>query len=199
MRQRALLVVAAVVVCVLGTGMGGCSSAPGVAAAAGGSAAAASASGAPASAETASTAAVPPVAAVPAAAMPRGARSAMPSASAMPRGDGPATLRASATPGGAGTATPSNAATAAPASAASTAPPDAPSKPLNRALIAQGYRPTIYRGQQLYCRYEKLTGSQFTHKVCLTEQDAALQERLAQDEMNRRKLQGKCLPPQCNN
>jgi hypothetical protein len=140
MRERALLVVAAVVACVMGAVMGtfmvACSSAPRVAAPAG-----ASGAEAPASAS----------------------------------------------------------ATASPASAASTAPPDASSKPLNHALIAQGYRPTIYRGQQLYCRYEKLTGSQFTHKVCLTEQDAALQERLAQDEMNRRKLQGKCLPPQCNN
>jgi hypothetical protein len=72
-------------------------------------------------------------------------------------------------------------------------------KQVNRALIAQGYQPSTYRGQLYYCRKQKLTGSQFTQRVCLTEQEAALQERIAQDEMNKRNSQGKCLPPLCPN
>ena len=81
-----------------------------------------------------------------------------------------------------------------------TAAPTAPSaKPVNRALIAEGYQPSSYRGQLFYCRKEKLTGSQFTQRVCLTEQEAALQERIAQDEMNKRNSAGKCLPPLCPN
>ncbi|HWM68144.1 MAG TPA: hypothetical protein VNO35_16250 [Steroidobacteraceae bacterium] len=87
--------------------------------------------------------------------------------------------------------------TAAPAVGA-TAPVDAASRPVNRALISQGYRPTTYHGQLLYCRFEKLTGSQFSHKVCLTEQEAALQERIAQDEMMKRNSQGKCVQPLCD-
>jgi hypothetical protein len=74
---------------------------------------------------------------------------------------------------------------------------DAAVRPVNRALVAQGYRPTAYRGQLFYCRKEKLTGSQFAQKVCLTEQEAALQERIAQDEMTKRNSAGKCLPPLC--
>ena len=81
-----------------------------------------------------------------------------------------------------------------------TAPPVAAStKPVSRALIAQGYQPSIYRGQLYYCRKEKLTGSQFTQRVCLTEQEAALQERIAQDEMNKRNSVGKCVRPLCPN
>jgi hypothetical protein len=76
-------------------------------------------------------------------------------------------------------------------------PTDAAGRPVDRALVAQGYRPTTYRGQLFYCRKEKLTGSQFTQKVCLTEQEAALQERIAQDEMAKRNWAGKCLPPLC--
>ena len=87
--------------------------------------------------------------------------------------------------------------TAAPAVGAA-APVDAASRPVNRALISQGYRPTTYHGQLLYCRFEKLTGSQFSHKVCLTEQEAALQERIAQDEMMKRNSQGKCVQPLCD-
>ena len=79
------------------------------------------------------------------------------------------------------------------------APVAASTKPVNRALIAQGYQPSTYRGQLYYCRKEKLTGSQFTHRVCLTEQEAALQERIAQDEMNKRNSVGKCVRPLCPN
>ena len=83
----------------------------------------------------------------------------------------------------------------------STPPPPPPqaksTDAVNRSLVAQGYRPTTYRGQLYYCRKEKLTGSQFTQKVCLTEQEAALQERIAQDEMTKRNWAGKCLPPLC--
>ena len=86
--------------------------------------------------------------------------------------------------------------TAAPGTAA---PVAASTKPVSRALIAQGYQPSTYRGQLYYCRKEKLTGSQFTHRVCLTEQEAALQERIAQDEMNKRNSVGKCVRPLCPN
>ena len=88
-----------------------------------------------------------------------------------------------------------------PATAASktAAPADPSAKPVSRALIAQGYQPSTYRGQLYYCRKEKLTGSQFTHRVCLTEQEAALQERIAQDEMNKRNSVGKCVRPLCPN
>ena len=79
------------------------------------------------------------------------------------------------------------------------APADPSAKQVNRALIAQGYQPSTYRGQLYYCRKEKLTGSQFTQRVCLTEQEAALQERIAQDEMNKRNSVGKCVPPLCPN
>jgi hypothetical protein len=85
------------------------------------------------------------------------------------------------------------------AASASTALTDAAGRPVNRSLIAQGYQPSTYRGQLYYCRKEKLTGSQFTQRVCLTEQEAALQERIAQDEMNKRNSQGKCVPPLCPN
>jgi hypothetical protein len=85
-------------------------------------------------------------------------------------------------------------ATAVNAPAAGASPPPTA---VNRNLVIQGYRPTTYHGQQLYCRMEKLTGSQFSHKVCLTEEEARLQERRAQDEMNRRGSQGKCMPPLC--
>jgi hypothetical protein len=86
-------------------------------------------------------------------------------------------------------------------------PPPAPAAPasdaagreVNHALVAQGYKPTNYRGQLFYCRKEKLTGSQFTQRVCITEQEAALQERIAQDEMTKRGSQGKCVPPLCPN
>jgi len=110
---------------------------------------------------------------------------ARPAAGATAHGNAPPV--AAATDGG----------TAAPAVGA-TAPVDAASRPVNRALISQGYRPTTYHGQLLYCRFEKLTGSQFSHKVCLTEQEAALQERIAQDEMMKRNSQGKCVPPLCD-
>jgi hypothetical protein len=114
---------------------------------------------------------------------------------------GPPALRTSAPPAvtpaalaatGAGTTPGSTAEVAANAALA-----DAAGRPVNRALVAQGYRPTTYRGQLFYCRKEKLTGSQFTQKVCVTEQEAALQERIAQDEMNKRNWAGKCLPPLC--
>jgi hypothetical protein len=83
--------------------------------------------------------------------------------------------------------------------AANAAPTDASGRPVSRSLLAQGYQPSNYHGQLVYCRKEKLTGSQFTHKVCLTEQEAAIQERIAQDEMMKRGSQGKCVPPLCPN
>jgi len=90
-------------------------------------------------------------------------------------------------------------ATTSAAASKAAAPADPSAKQVNRALIAQGYQPSTYRGQLYYCRKEKLTGSQFTQRVCLTEQEAALQERIAQDEMNKRNSVGKCVPPLCPN
>jgi hypothetical protein len=103
--------------------------------------------------------------------------------------------------GGCGTAPvarPVAGANAPPAASAGGAPVNEASRPVNRALVSQGYRPTTYHGQLLYCRFEKLTGSQFSHKMCLTEQEAALQERIAQDEMMKRNSQGKCVQPLCD-
>ena len=102
-----------------------------------------------------------------------------------------------AMPVGAGAKSASAAGVADAAARANTVLADGVGRPVNRALVAQGYRPTAYRGQLFYCRKQKLTGSQFTQKVCLTEQEAALQERIAQDEMNKRNSAGKCLPPLC--
>lgn len=77
-------------------------------------------------------------------------------------------------------------------------PPGHPEGEVSRELVSQGYQPSTYHGQLIYCRVEKLTGSQFSHKVCLSEQEAKLQERIAHDEMNTAHGLGKCLPPQCN-
>ena len=98
---------------------------------------------------------------------------------------------------GAGSHAAAIAGTATAGTATNAATTDIAGRPVNRALVAQGYRPTTYRGQLYYCRKQKLTGSQFTQKVCLTEQEAALQERIAQDEMTKRNSAGKCLAPLC--
>lgn len=107
------------------------------------------------------------------------------------------TAAAPVIPAGAGAHAAAIAGTANAGTATNAATTDAAVRPVNRALVAQGYRPTTYRGQLYYCRKQKLTGSQFTQKVCLTEQEAALQERIAQDEMTKRNSAGKCLPPLC--
>ncbi len=51
----------------------------------------------------------------------------------------------------------------------------------------------------VYCRHEKLTGSQFSHKICLSEEQIKLQRKIAQDLLGTVRGLGKCLPPQCNN
>jgi hypothetical protein len=77
--------------------------------------------------------------------------------------------------------------------------PGGPESTVNRDLVKQGYRPSTFHGQLLYCRVERLTGSQFSHKTCLTEQEVRLQEQIAHDRLSTAHGQGKCLPPQCNN
>ena len=84
-------------------------------------------------------------------------------------------------------------------SAPKPAAPPAASKPpataaeVNRSLVSQGYQATTYRGQLVYCRTEKLTGSQFSHKTCLSEADLKLLQTQTQDEMNPRTLNSKCV------
>ena len=73
------------------------------------------------------------------------------------------------------------------------APPPATAAEVNRSLVSQGYQATTYRGQLVYCRTEKLTGSQFSHKTCLSEADLKLLQTKTQDEMNPRNLNSRCV------
>jgi hypothetical protein len=78
------------------------------------------------------------------------------------------------------------------------APPAASSPPataaeVNQRLVSQGYQATTYRGQLVYCRTEKVTGSQFSHKTCLSEADLELLQTKTQDEMNPRTLNSRCV------
>lgn len=45
--------------------------------------------------------------------------------------------------------------------------PDTPESEVQR-FVRQGYRPSDYRGQLVYCREEPVTGSQFASRECLT-------------------------------
>ncbi len=85
--------------------------------------------------------------------------------------------------------------TGAPKPAAPTAAANSPATAaeVNRSLVSQGYQATTYRGQLVYCRTEKLTGSQFSHKTCLSEADLKLLQTRTQDEMNPRTLNSRCV------
>ena len=64
---------------------------------------------------------------------------------------------------------------------------------VNQSLVSRGYKATTYRGQLVYCRTEKVTGSQFSHKTCLSEADLKLLQTQTQDEMNPRTLNSRCV------
>ena len=55
--------------------------------------------------------------------------------------------------------------------------PDTPESEVQR-FVRQGYRPSTYQGQLVYCREESVTGSQFTTRECLTREQ--ILERAAQ-------------------
>jgi hypothetical protein len=63
----------------------------------------------------------------------------------------------------------------------------------------RGYKPTIYRGERVYCRNEALTGSNLESKVCLTAKQIEDQERSGKDILNGNRQAG-CLPTKtgCN-
>jgi hypothetical protein len=65
------------------------------------------------------------------------------------------------------------------ASATSTVSPE-----LNAKLVHEGYRTMLYHGQQLYCREESVTGTNFQHKVCQTAEQIRDQEVSAQEMLN---------------
>jgi len=74
-------------------------------------------------------------------------------------------------PSAAQTAVPATAAVA-PANPANAAPAAAPAKvdtdPYEKALLAQGYKPQMVRGQKIFCRDEPVIGSHLEHKRCGT-------------------------------
>jgi hypothetical protein len=57
----------------------------------------------------------------------------------------------------------------------------------------RGYKPTIYRGERVYCRSEALTGSNLESKVCRTARQIEDQERSGRDILNKNRPAG-CLP-----
>ena len=57
----------------------------------------------------------------------------------------------------------------------------------------RGYKPTIYRGERVYCRNEALTGSNLESKVCRTARQIEDQERSGRDILNKNRPAG-CLP-----
>jgi hypothetical protein len=66
-------------------------------------------------------------------------------------------------------------------------------------LRKRGYKPTIYRGERVYCRNEALTGSNLKSKVCLTAEQIENQERSGKDILNGNRQAG-CAPTKsgCN-
>ena len=69
---------------------------------------------------------------------------------------------------------------------------------VNQDLVTRGYRPTTYRGQLMYCRTERPTGTMFASKVCLTEQQIKDQERAARDAVSGTQVNKGCNVPGCS-
>jgi hypothetical protein len=72
--------------------------------------------------------------------------------------------------------------------ACTVAPPAAPTAPgpasdaaMTAALIKRGYRAVNASGRTLFCRDEEVTGSQFRHTVCLTEEQVRIETQNADD------------------
>jgi hypothetical protein len=94
-------------------------------------------------------------------------------------------------------------ATAAPAAAV--APPGAPAAlqvaatdgntpPVNRTLLAAGYKPVTIKGEVYYCRTVDVTNTAFKKKVCLNETQIADEEKKIQD-MRQEMLRSRTNPP----
>jgi hypothetical protein len=101
-------------------------------------------------------------------------------ASSLPRGTPPQQLRAESQPGDDG-------ATAAAANV------DRSQTDVDNDMRKRGYKPTIYRGEHVYCRNQALTGSNLESKVCLTARQIEDQERSGKDILNRNRPAG-CSP-----
>src|SRR2546421_8941340 len=69
---------------------------------------------------------------------------------------------------------------------------------VNPDLVSRGYRPTTYRGQLMYCRTERPTGTLFASKVCFTEQQIKDQERAARDAVGGAQVNKGCNVPGCS-
>ncbi|MGA2191114.1 MAG: hypothetical protein ABSH33_21565 [Steroidobacteraceae bacterium] len=76
---------------------------------------------------------------------------------------------------------------------------DRPQTDVDDDMRKRGYKPTIYRGERVYCRNEALTGSNLESKVCLTAKQIEDQERSGKDILNGNRQAG-CLPTKsgCN-
>lgn len=68
------------------------------------------------------------------------------------------------------------------------APPAAPAASggisdaeITAALVKRGYRVDKSSGRTLFCRTEEVTGSQFRHTVCLTEQQVRIEMQNTDD------------------
>ena len=80
--------------------------------------------------------------------------------------------------------------------ATGSAAPDSAVKPVvNTALVKQGYRTGLRRGQLVYCRTQQVTGSRFKSEVCLTESQILDEQRRARDTMTAPR-QVQCLGPE---
>lgn len=64
----------------------------------------------------------------------------------------------------------------------------------NADLRRQGYRPTLRRGQLVYCRAEQVTGSRFRNQVCRSEQEIKDDAQRARDQLTVPR-QSQCVGP----
>jgi hypothetical protein len=83
-----------------------------------------------------------------------------------------------------------------PAAGASASTASAPV--LDAKLLQEGYRPATYHGQQLYCRKQSVTGTQFTTKVCLTPDQIREQEEQAKRILDTVRPDTSCSQLKCN-
>lgn len=65
---------------------------------------------------------------------------------------------------------------------------------VDKDMQKRGYKPTMYRGERVYCRDQTLTGSHFENKVCLTAKQIEDLERSGKDILNGNHQQAGCLP-----
>jgi hypothetical protein len=58
---------------------------------------------------------------------------------------------------------------------------DRPDDPLVAALLRRGYTAATIDGATVYCRMERVTGSRFANKICLTEKQITAEDKASQD------------------